>query len=116
MRVHVHGQPVYLVHAPGGFYAIDWHSQTLSGGYKSRCDLWLDRQAKQFYCTNLTARWDRIGRVLVRPLNASRGDPLNMAVAKVAWDGHILLNPGATHFASADDAQRLWPGWRPRSP
>ena len=50
--------------------------------FKSRCDVLLDRQSRQFYCTNLTARWDRIGRVLVRPPDASRDDPLNMAAAK----------------------------------
>jgi hypothetical protein len=109
VRVHAQGQPLYLVHAPGGFYAIDWRSQTLTGGYKSGCDLGLDRQNKEFYCTNLTARWDRIGRVLVRPKRASRGDPLNMTVAKAAWDGHILIKPGDSHFATADDAHRLWP-------
>ncbi len=112
LRLRVAGQPLYLVHAPGGFYAIDWRWETLARGYKSRCDLQLDRRAMQFYCTNLTARWDRIGRVLVRPPRAPRGDPLKMAVAKVAWDGHVLLNPGTAHFATAADAHRLWPGWR----
>ena len=38
------------------------------------------------------ARWDRVRRVLVRPPGASRGDPLNLAFAKVAWDGHVLLH------------------------
>jgi hypothetical protein len=113
VRLRVEGQPLYLVHAPGGFYAIGWRWQTLSGGYKSRCDLRLDREAKQFYCTNLTARWDRIGRVLVRPHGAPRSDPLNMNVAKLAWDGHVLLNPGASHFPTVDNAHRLWPDWRP---
>jgi hypothetical protein len=115
VRIRVGSQPLYLVHAPGGFYAIDWRWQTLSGGYKSHCDLRLDRRAAQFYCANLTARWDRIGRVVVRAHGASRGDPLNMALAKTAWDGHVLINPGISHFATADDAHRFWPGWRPHS-
>ena len=59
-----------------------------------------------------TGESEKARRVLVRPPDASRDDPLNMAVAKVAWDGHVLLNPNASHFATAGDAHRLWPGWR----
>src|SRR5919204_1091663 len=93
-RVRVQGQPFSLVHAPGGFYAIGWTWQSLEGGYKSRCRLRLDRARKEFFCTNMRARWDRVGRVLVEPSRARGGDPLNVAVAKVAWDGHLLLFPG----------------------
>jgi hypothetical protein len=53
------------VHAPGGFYAIGWKWQSLAGGYKSRCHMRLDRARKEFSCTNMRARWDRVGRVLV---------------------------------------------------
>jgi hypothetical protein len=109
-RVRVRGQPFYLVHAPGGFYAVGWKWQSIIGGYKSRCDLRLDRARKQFSCTNIAARWDRVGRVLVKPGGAPHGDPLNVAVAKAAWDGHVLLNPGVARFADARYAHRLWPG------
>jgi hypothetical protein len=108
-RVRAQGQPFYLVHAPGGFYAVGWKWQSLAGGYKSRCDLRLDRARKEFSCTNMDARWDRIGRVLVKPSGAARGDPLNVTVAKVAWDGHVLLFPGAARFADARYGHRLWP-------
>lgn len=63
---------------------------------------------------NLAARWDRVGRVIKRPAGATIDDPLNVAVAKVAWDGHVLLFPGVARFADARHARRLWPGWQPR--
>lgn len=113
-RVRVQRQPFYLVHAPAGFYAVGWTWQSLSGGYKSQCDLTLDRPRKQFFCTNMSARWDRVGRVLVEPPGATRGDPLNVTVAKVAWDGHVLLFPGVARFAGAQYAHRLWPAAYPR--
>ena len=108
-RVRVAGKPFYLVHAPGGFYAIGWSWETLSGGYKSRCDLRFDSAQKQFSCTNMRARWDRVGRVLAKPVGAKRGDPLNIAVAKLAWDGHVLLNPDVASFADGRLAHQLWP-------
>jgi hypothetical protein len=114
VRVRVQGQPFYLVHAPAGFYAVGWSWQSLAGGYKSRCRLRLDRPRKQFFCINMHARWDRVGRVLVRPDGASRGDPLNLTVAKIAWEGHVLLFPGIARFADVRYAHRLWPGWHPR--
>lgn len=110
-RVRAQGEPFYLVHAPGGFYAVGWRSQTLAGGYKSRCELALDARRREFFCTNLRARWDRVGRVLVRPRDAARGDPLNLAIAKVAWDGHVLLHAGTAGFADGRLARTLWPGW-----
>jgi hypothetical protein len=112
-HVRVQGQPFYLVHAPGGFYAVGWTWQSLSGGYKSRCEMRLDRPRKQFFCTNMRARWDRVGRVLVKPESATRGDPLNITVAKVAWDGHVLLFPGVARFAGAQYAHQLWPAAYP---
>jgi hypothetical protein len=108
-RVRAQGVPFYLVHAPGGFYGVGWRWETLTGGYKSRCRLQLDPRRRQFFCTNMRARWDRVGRVLVTPPGAQRGDPLNLAVAKVAWDGHVLLHAGTARFADSRLARELWP-------
>ncbi len=116
LRLRIGGQPFYLVRAPGGFYGIGWTSQTLAGGYKSRCDLQLDRRRKEFFCTNMLARWDRIGRVLVRPPNAWEDDPLNVAIAKVGWDGHVLFYPAAALSPEPALAHRLWPQWHPVEP
>ncbi len=114
-RVRAQGEAFYLVHAPGGFYAIGWRQQTLAGGYKSRCRLRLDRPRREFFCANMRARWDRVGRVLVTSPGAQRGDPLNLALAKVAWDGHVLLHAGTARFADRRLARALWPGWRRRA-
>lgn len=108
-RVRVQGQPFYLVHAPGGWYAIGWTWQSIEGGYKSHCDLRLDAMRKQFFCTNMSARWDRVGRVLARQAGAAHGDPLNVTVVKIAWDGHVLVFPGVARFADARYAHQLWP-------
>lgn len=113
-RVRAAGAPFYLVHAPGGLYAVGWSWETLSGGYKSRCDMRFDPTQKQFFCTNMRARWDRMGRVLTKPATAPRGDPLNIAVAKLAWDGHVLLNPSVAGFADRRLALRLWPTAHPK--
>jgi len=108
-RIRVQHQPFYLVHAPGGWYAVGWTWQSITGGYKSRCRLHLDRASDQFFCTNMHARWDRVGRVLAKPKSALRGDPLNVTVAKVAWDGHVLVTAGIARFADAHYAHQLWP-------
>ena len=105
------GDPFYLVHAPGGFYALGWRSQTIAGGYKSLCELRLERPRLEFSCSNMRARWDRVGRVLERPPSATVDDPLNMAIAKVAHDGHVLLHPGVSRFAGRRIAAQLWPRW-----
>jgi hypothetical protein len=110
-RVRAQGEPFFLVRAPGGFYGVGWRQQTLAGGYKPRCALELEVRRREFVCANLRARWDRVGRVLVRPRGARRGDPLNLAVAKIAWDGHVLLHAGTARFADARLARELWPGW-----
>ena len=110
-RVTAQHQPFYLVHAPGGFYALGWKWQSVGNGYKSDCQLRLDRRRREFFCTNLHARWDRIGRVITRPTTASFNDPLNATVAKPSWDGHILLFPGEASFLDAAIGHHLWPGW-----
>jgi hypothetical protein len=107
-RVRAQGQPFYLVHAPGGFYAIGWRWQSLEGGYKSRCALALDARAQEFYCTNMAARWDRAGVVIRRPAGATRDDPLNIAATKTSWDGHVLLAPGTASLGSKEYERKFW--------
>lgn len=113
-RVQVQEQPFYLVHAPGGLYAVGWRWQSLTGGYKSRCDVEYDEQRLEFVCPSLGARWDRVGRVLVRSPGAARGDPLNLTVAKPSHDGNVLLHPGVARFADEELARTLWPDWQRR--
>ena len=110
-RVELQGSPFYVVHAPGGFYAIGWTAATLSGGYKSGCDVIYRPASQTFAYPRLGATWDRIGRVLERPAGATVDDPLNMTIGKVSQDGHLLVPPGMAMFAGRDQAKRYWPGW-----
>ena len=49
-RVRVEGFPFYLVHAPGGWYAVGWKWGVLfAGAYKRHCRLRLDRATTQFF-------------------------------------------------------------------
>lgn len=124
-------EPFYLVHAPGqnlispcrprractppgGFYALGWKDAQYRTDYRSRCHLRFDRRREQFYCTNNRARWDRVGRVIREPRGVRVGDPLQFAFAKVAWDGHVLLDPQSYWPPPRGQALRLlWPTWHP---
>jgi hypothetical protein len=98
----------------GGFYAIGWRDEGTIGGYRSGCDLRVDRSRMQFYCTNLHARWDRVGRVIARPPGSRFGDPLQFTPAKVSWDHHVLFAPGTDeHPPPLRSLRLLWPRWRP---
>ena len=125
--------PFYLVHAPGrlhqpdllepctpvssacvppgAFYAIGWKWEDQSGGYRSACDLRLDNPKDQFYCTNSTARWDRVGRVIHRPAGARFNEPLQFTFAKITWDKHVILLTGLDEPPPEGAARSLlWPG------
>jgi hypothetical protein len=113
-RVRVEGFPFYLVHAPGGWYAVGWKwGVRFAGAYKRRCRLQLDRATSQFFCTNMRARWDRAGRVIAKPSPASPPDPLDLNVVTLSWDGHVLVDPGASNGLSASYAHKLWPNVYP---
>lgn len=121
------GEPVHLIHAPGryrwrpdaapdtrcipaswcvgygSFYAIGWKS---AGGYPSECSLRLDRRANQFYCRNMHARWDVLGRPIVVPAHQDPTD-LTFENAKIGWDGHLLVGLGPPPDTSVRNG--LWP-------
>jgi hypothetical protein len=113
--VRVEGFPFYLVRAPGGWYAVGWKWGIFrAGGYRHRCRLQLDRATKQFFCTNMRARWDRVGRVLVKPRSAREGDPLDLNVVALSWDRHVLVDPGASRNNSDTSyVHQLWPSVYP---
>jgi hypothetical protein len=110
--VHAGGLPFVLVHAPGGFYALGWNWSGPPGGYRSSCRPRVDEQRKELCCADCGARWDRLGMVITRPPTADEGDPLHLSVAKVAWDGHVMLHPGAYQLSSPPTQRRFWPDWR----
>jgi hypothetical protein len=67
----------------------------------------------EFFCTNIDARWDRVGRVVTRPPGTHLSDPLQVALAKVAWDGRVMLNRDELSEPPDSSAVRLlWPTWQ----
>jgi hypothetical protein len=97
--------------SPGAFYAIGWKWEAQDGGYRSACDLRLDKVDDEFYCTNSSARWDRVGRVIQRPAGTRVDDALQFAFAKVTWDGHVVFVPGLDESPPQDAARSLlWSG------
>jgi hypothetical protein len=107
-RIRVDGRPAYLVRSPGGFYALGT-SEPEEGGYSSRCRLALDPARKELFCSNLRARWDRLGRVLKRPPGAAHDDPLWFNAGETTWDGHVLLDSLRTSGDDPHITAGLWP-------
>jgi hypothetical protein len=100
--------PFYLVHAPGGFYAVGFGntSSQLVGGYKN-CDVRFDPDHFEFFCPENGARWDRLGEVLVNPdPGVHPDDPLQILLAKTAQDGHVLVSP--EFGLSPDSLEGMW--------
>ncbi|MGB0092441.1 MAG: hypothetical protein WBP81_07895 [Solirubrobacteraceae bacterium] len=109
--VRAGGMPLLLVHAPGGFYALGWKWSGSPESYRSTCEHCLDESRKEIFCKSCEARWDRIGRVITRPATAGHDEPLHLSIAKVAWDGHVLVHSGTFQIGSAPNARRFWPQW-----
>lgn len=125
---------VYLVHAPGRF-TVDHQcpktgSCTPTGAfygmgetYNTRldrapnCQIQLDRNDEQFYCTNLGVRWDRVGRVVKQPADEKYIGGIGGDYAKVTWDGQIMITPGWGPQLSRGAVHLLWPSWhQPKHP
>jgi hypothetical protein len=107
------GLPLCVVHAPGGFYALGWNwPGGPPGGYRSSCDPRVDQQRTQLYCADCDARWDRVGQVITKPPTAKHDDPLHLSIAKVAWDGHVMVQPNTYQISSPPTRRRFWPDWR----
>jgi hypothetical protein len=112
--IHAGERPLILVHAPGGFYALGWNSPGPPDRYRATCDHLVDEARKEIYCSTCEARWDRIGRVITKPATAPHDEPLHLSIAKVGWDGHVLVHPQTYQIAFAPNARHLWPGWSDR--
>jgi hypothetical protein len=79
--------PFYLVHAPGGFYAVSWEPK-----FEPKCSMQFDRPRFQFYCADARGRWDRMGRVIEGPRSdAQYNDLLALGQAKIGRDGQVLV-------------------------
>jgi len=66
----------------------------------------------EFYCTNLGARWDRVGRVIARPTSESYIGSSEGMFVKVTWDGQLMVTAGWGPQLSRPAVHRLWPDWR----
>jgi len=127
-------EPVYLVHAPGrlsyghqcprgdscvqsgSFYGIGPQYNTRLE-HAPQCELRLDRQHDEFYCTNMGVRWDRVGRVISRPTDESYVGSIEGWYAKITWDGHVMISPGFGPQLSRPAVHELWPSWhQPNEP
>jgi hypothetical protein len=92
--------PLWVVRAPDGFYGVT-AEQNEAPCPRPEDHTW-DPERQEFYCagTDPPRRWDRAGRSLTGV------PPLQLLVAKVAQDGHLLVSPFA--FRSAADIDGLW--------
>ena len=101
--------PVYLVHAPHGFYGLDLtDGGELVPGSPGNCpDLRFDPATSQFTCPANGASWDRAGRLLTTSMaKGGSGDNLAVLVAVTSWDGHVMLYPGISR--NSEWAASLW--------
>jgi hypothetical protein len=82
----------YLIHAPRAFYVI---SQKFANPQNSTatCTVEFDRKAFQFYCPGTNLRWNRTGQPLGAHARSGQDWALELHVATVAHDGHILYDP-----------------------
>jgi hypothetical protein len=82
----------YLVHAPRAFYVID-HKFASPQNSPGTCTIAFDRKAFQFYCPGTDLRWNRTGQPLGAHARSGPDWALQLHVATLAHDGHILYCP-----------------------
>jgi hypothetical protein len=82
----------YLIHAPRAFYVID---QMFANPPQSSvtCAIAFNRKTFQFFCPRTDLRWSRTGQPLGAHANSGPDWDLQLRVATVAHDGHILFSP-----------------------
>ena len=85
-------QPFMLIHAPGGFYALEIDRQLCSDPALSA---W-DPSARQVTCKRDGFVWDRNGTPLPGGGPIASG-PLPVHPAIVAWNGDVMVAPGVTY-------------------
>jgi len=106
----------YLVHAPGGFYAVGWPSAAPPGGPEPTCDVRFVPRRLEFRCSGESrTRWDRLGR-LVAPASNKQSGSLRLMVAKLGHDGHMLVGVHGWTSTSDEHARRFWPKWHGGTP
>ncbi len=94
----------YLVHGPGGFYAVA--TDLLGNG--SRCDLRVETAPLRFTCPSLGAVWDRFGNVVTAAASSPADGVTELMIlpTPISWDGNVMLDPFGNWPQAAIDA---WP-------
>lgn len=99
----------YLIHAPRAFYVITRLFQNPARP-SSMYPVAFDPKASQFYSPGTGLRWDRTGQ----PIGAHAGQgpdwALQLHVATVAQDGHILFSPFFGGLLGIDLKGNPWGG------
>lgn len=96
---------LYVVHAPGGFYAVrrrwltDYHHKRIG------CQVTFDRISDGFSCSRLRIRWNRFGEVISRPAGMEHVGEVRFERVTIGWDGHLLLTGAAL---GAQGVRALW--------
>jgi hypothetical protein len=90
---HADPFPFYLVHVPGGFYALAWPGDR----YGKDCAVAFDSASREFTCPN-GARWALDGSVISKPEPGLPEDPLSVLLVRISLDGNLLVSP--TVFSS----------------
>jgi hypothetical protein len=93
----------YLVHAPGGMYAVGWPP-----AFERKCHMGFDRRRSRFFCSTRRGWWDRMGRPLQSPAAGMLpNDDLTLLQAKIGRDGQVLVG---NWLQRADRVERRF--WR----
>jgi hypothetical protein len=97
----------YLVHAPGGMYAVGWPPE-----FERKCHMGFDRKRSAFFCATRRGWWGRMGQPLQSPVAALiPDDSLMLGRAKIGRDGQVLvgywIGLGGPQFKQYE--RRFWP-------
>ncbi|MDQ2981742.1 MAG: hypothetical protein M3R26_05415 [Actinomycetota bacterium] len=82
-------RPFFLVHAPRGLYTVAGRSYNPNGSVG--CLIRFDSRRFQFYCPRNGARWNRLGRPVVKPAKGKHLEPLSACLPITTFDGHLLV-------------------------
>lgn len=102
----------YLVHAPGGMYAIGWPPK-----FERKCHMGYDRERRRFFCSTRRGWWGPMGEPLVSPVaGLLPDDALMLGQVKIGRNGHVLVGNwsslGGPQFKQYE--RQFWPRVKPR--
>lgn len=107
VKVLAKDEPFFLVHAPGGMYAVGWEPK-----FEQKCHMGFDRKRFAFFCATRRGWWNRMGEPMVSPVaGLMPDDALMLGQAKIGRDGQVLVGNwmglGGPLYKQYE--QRFWP-------